>query len=80
MFPNRAGMIPTPQGIWYPRNINQREFPEPGLVNVEIANRTPNTINCQLLLMFAESCKLIDEDTRQRDWKQAIASGGATNG
>jgi hypothetical protein len=23
-----AGMIPTPQGIWYPRNINQREFPE----------------------------------------------------
>lgn len=71
-------------------NFNSRMLPilltqprlilEPGLVNVEIANRTPNTINCQLLLMFAESCKLIDEDTRQRDWKQAIASGGATNG
>ncbi len=53
---------------------------EPGLVNVEISNRTGNTITCQLLLHFAESCKLIDEDTRQRDWKQALATGGTTNG
>ena len=53
---------------------------EPGLVNVELSNRTKNTINCQLLLHFAESCKLIDEDTRQRDWKQALATQGAVNG
>lgn len=27
MQPNTAGMIPTPQGIWYPRAVNQREYP-----------------------------------------------------
>ena len=27
MANSTAGMIPTPQGIWYPRNIQQREFP-----------------------------------------------------
>ena len=53
---------------------------EPGLVNVEISNRTANTITCQLLLHFAESCKLIDEDTRQRDWKNAIAAQGVVIG
>lgn len=53
---------------------------EPGLVNVEIANRTPNTIHCQLLLHFAESCKLINEETRQRDWKNVIAGGVITHG
>jgi len=26
-FPTTAGMIPTPQGIWFPRDIQQREFP-----------------------------------------------------
>lgn len=71
-------------------NFNARMLPilltqprlilEPGLVNVEISNRTANTINCQLLLHFAESCKLIDEDTRQRDWKQAIATQGVIRG
>ena len=71
-------------------NFNSRMLPillsqprlilEPGLVNVELSNRTANTITCQWLLHFAESCKLIDEDTRQRDWKQVIAAGGATNG
>ena len=34
---------------------------DPGLVNVEISNRTPNTITCQLLVMFAEPCKVIEE-------------------
>ncbi len=67
-------------------NFNSRMVPilltqprlilDPGLVNVEISNRTGNQITCQLLLHFAESCKLIDEDTRQRDWKQLIATGG----
>jgi len=33
----------------------------PGLVNVEIANRSNATRNCQLVLMFAEPCRVIDE-------------------
>jgi hypothetical protein len=45
----------------------------PGLVNVEIANRTPNTITCQLLLHFAEPCKIITEEDRVRDWKMGLA-------
>jgi hypothetical protein len=53
---------------------------EPGLVNVEMANRTPNTIFCQWLMHYAESCKLINEETRQRDWANYIATGSATNG
>ena len=71
-------------------NFNARMLPillsqprlilEPGLVNVELSNRTANTITCQLLLHFAESCKLINEETRQEDWKRIIAGGGATNG
>lgn len=46
---------------------------DPGLVNVEISNRTANTITCQLLLMTAEPCKVIDEGTRVRDWKAGLA-------
>ena len=42
---------------------------EPGLINVEIANRTPNSIICQLRLRFAESCKVIDECQRERVWR-----------
>lgn len=38
----------------------------PGLVNCEIANRTANQITCQLLLMFAEPCRIIDELFRER--------------
>ena len=34
---------------------------EPGLVNVEIANRTGATVNCQLVLMFAEPCRVFQE-------------------
>lgn len=39
----------------------------PGLVNVEIANTTPNLINAQLLVMFAEPCRIIDETTLARE-------------
>lgn len=31
---------------------------EPGLVNIEISNRTPNAITCQFRLRFAESCRV----------------------
>lgn len=41
---------------------------EPGLVNVQIANRTANTITCQLLLHFAEPCKVITEEDRLMEW------------
>jgi hypothetical protein len=40
---------------------------DPGLVTASISNRTKNTITCQLLLHFAEPCKIIDESTRARD-------------
>ncbi len=41
---------------------------EPGLCNIQIANRTPNTIFCQWLLHFAEPCKIITEEDRQKEW------------
>lgn len=34
---------------------------DPGLVSVEIANRSANDRACQLLLMFAEPCEVIEE-------------------
>lgn len=34
----------------------------PGLVNVEIANRTASIRNCQLVLMFAEPCRVFEEE------------------
>jgi hypothetical protein len=40
---------------------------EPGLVNVQLSNRTPNTVTCQLLLHFAEPCKVITEEDRQME-------------
>ena len=45
----------------------------PGLVNVEISNRTPNTITCQLLLHFAERCRIITEEERQMEWASGLA-------
>lgn len=52
-------------------NFNSKNLPvlltkprlilEPGLINVEIANRTGSTRNCQLVLMFAEPCRVFQE-------------------
>ena len=50
---------------------------DPGLVTVEIANRTANTIFAQLILMFAESCRLVDEQTRREDWAMVRAANKA---
>ena len=47
---------------------------EPGLVNVQISNRTANTITCQLLLHFAEPCKVITEEDRIKEWGLIQAS------
>lgn len=51
----------TPTLLTQPRLIL-----EPGLCNVELSNRTANTITCQILLHFAEPCRVVDEDTRER--------------
>lgn len=45
----------------------------PGLVNVEISNRTANTITCQFLLHFAEPCRIITEEDRERSWQTGLA-------
>jgi hypothetical protein len=45
----------------------------PGLVNVEIANKTPNTITCQLILHFAIPCRIITEEERNREWQTGLA-------
>ena len=48
---------------------------EPGLVNVEIANKSAASATCQLLLMFSEPCRIITEESREREW--AILEGAA---
>lgn len=59
----------------FPIILNQpRLILDPGLVNVEITNRTANSITCQLRLRFAESCKLIDEQSREKAFK-VLAQG-----
>lgn len=45
----------------------------PGLINVEVSNRTPNTINCQMLLHAAEPCRIITEEDRVRSWELGLA-------
>ncbi len=52
-----------------------RVFLEPGIVNVEVANLTANTITCQLLAMFAEPCRLIDEKEREIEWNLMQGKG-----
>lgn len=52
-----------------------RVFLDPGTVNVEIFNLTGNTITCQFLLMFAEPCRLIDEEERQIELGMIRRSG-----
>lgn len=48
---------------------------DPGLVNIQIANRTGNSINCQWLLLFAEPCLIIDESVRQKEWRMMQLAG-----
>jgi len=45
---------------------------EPGLINVEISNRTANAALCQLILMLAEPCRLITEETREIEWASIL--------
>ena len=52
----------------------------PALVNVEISNRTPNTITCQLLVLVAEPCKVHTGDCPPIGWldalRNAVKQGG----
>ena len=45
---------------------------EPGLFNVEISNRTPNSINCQWLIHTAEPCRVITEQDRVEAWRLGL--------
>jgi hypothetical protein len=38
---------------------------EPGLLNIEIANRAVTTLRCQLLLCFAEPCVVLEDEIRK---------------
>lgn len=53
----RCGMGMAPHLLTQPRLIM-----EPGLINIEIANRATTTTRCQLLLFFAEPCVVLNED------------------
>lgn len=74
-FMNGGGASSSGNARCFPILLTQpRLILEPGLVNVEISNRTPNSITCQLRLRFAESCKLVDEVGRERFWAQQKAA------
>ena len=47
---------------------------DPGLVNVQLSNRTANTISCQLLMHFAVPCRVITEEDRERELALMAAS------
>lgn len=53
---------PDPRGGVIPHILTQsRLILEPGLINVEISNRSNANLRCQLLLFFAEPCVLITD-------------------
>lgn len=72
-FQNGGGNSSDFDARCLPILLNPRLILAPGLVNVEISNRTPNTITCQLLLHFAEPCKIITEQQREQEWQKGIA-------
>lgn len=73
-FANAAGNSSNFTSRAVPIILSQpRLILNPGLVNCEISNRTPNTITCQLLLHFAEPCRIITEEERQMEWKTGLA-------
>jgi hypothetical protein len=79
-YANGGAMTINGDSRMYPILLTQpRLILEPGLVNVSIANRTANTIVCQLLLHFAEPCQTICEEERQNEWARRALTGGAQN-
>ena len=60
--PGAAGAPPTLTSRNLPVLLTQpRLVLEPGLVDVEIANQTNGSRTCQLVLMFAEPCRVFEE-------------------
>ena len=73
-FANGAGCHSNFSARCLPTILTQaRLILNPGLVNVEISNRTANTITCQLLLHSAEPCRIITEAERERSWATGLA-------
>lgn len=61
-FANAGGSRPSGNSRCFPVLVcPPRLILDPGLLNVEIANRTPNAITCQLRLRFAEKCQMQDQ-------------------
>ena len=65
-------------GVNPPLLSQPRLIIDPGLINVFITNRTANTVTCQLLLKFAEHCKIVTE--AQRQVAAPILTGPTTGG
>lgn len=62
-FVNAGNMTPTGNSKMLPVIMTKpRLILAPGLVNVEIANRANQNRTCQLLLMFAEPCRVFEEE------------------
>lgn len=61
--PFSAAVAPDARGGIAPHLLTQpRLIMEPGLLNVEIANRAVTTMRCQLLLCFAEPCVVLEDE------------------
>lgn len=62
-FTNFSAAAADAHGGIAPHLLTQpRLIMEPGLLNVEIANRAVTTLRCQLLLFFAEPCVVIEDE------------------
>lgn len=46
----------------------------PGLVNVELSNRTANTIICQILILVAEPCRIPEQGCPPMSWVEALTT------
>ena len=81
-FANGGGCRTSCSSGFQPILLTQpRLILEPGLVNIQIANNTTTkNITCQWLLLFAERCRLIDEDERKREWRMLQIMGATSGG
>jgi hypothetical protein len=67
-FANGGGCNANFQSRCIPIILRQaRPISDPGVVNVELTNRTGNTITCQALVHFAEPCKIITEEELEKE-------------
>ena len=75
-FADGGGLSASGGARLYPCLLTQpRIILNPGLANVQLSNRTANLITCQLILHFAEPCRVIDEESRELQLKRMIQAG-----